>query len=150
MHRIKLSRIFWGILFFLSFFAGGKLKAEETEWIDLESLCANPIAQDLRKTFNDYLNPNQDVPRSMAVVRPQHFHLFKEKFVVVRIEPGDMGGVFVTVILNPKKMQKWGFWIYEIDKKIYEIRYIKNFPLTKKMLKEYKPLKEPDYQQFWL
>ena len=54
MYRIKFSRIFLGIFFFLSFFAGGKLKAEETEWIDLESLCANPIAQDLRKTFNDY------------------------------------------------------------------------------------------------
>ena len=83
-------------------------------------------------------------------IRPVKLRLFSEKFIVLEIADGPMGGYWVRILICPQKMQAWQLWIYRTDEKEYQIRSLENKPLTQADLKEFQLFLFKKYKNFWL
>jgi hypothetical protein len=132
MHKIIIFFII--MMFSHSIYAAGvgtNDKYDESINSDLKLLYSSKITKNLRKSMDLYVSQKIKISPTMNNLKDDYLELFKEKFVMLKIKQGDLGGYFVTIMISQKKILALKLWVYAVDNDEYEIRYIKQMPLSK-------------------
>lgn len=117
---------------------------------NLERWKSSKNATAVRQSLGAILAPRQNYPRSDESLRgvKSYFSLFKKPFLLLEVEPNDMGGFFALVVFKtyPKVLN---LWIYEIDKNVFEVREVMplRVSLNKIIMTE---LEDKRIDPFWL
>ena len=127
-------------------------RAGEKVSLNIWQLHAHPISQVMRQTFDAYYFKNGTINQYANEVNGllPYMPRFSEKFVVLGIQEGGFGGDFVTILISPRNMAVWQVWLYRIDNHEYQIRQIRNFPLSQDERKQFAPLRSQKYHKAWL
>lgn len=91
----------------------------------------SPEASAIQQSLDALLKPRQN---DLRITKPfkgmkQYTSIFKTPFLLLESEPNGLGGFFALVVFknHPKVLR---FWVYEIDKNVFEIREILPLQVT--------------------
>ena len=138
------------LLFSLAAWAGHKPSDDKIS-IPLGELSADPVSKSLRQTFDVYAQREgqQSAMLDGLGIRP-YLPLFREKFVVLEILPGDFGGFWIRIFLSPQKMIPLLIWVYDIGENEHDIRSIEKIKINNSDRKSWERLRSKEFIRYWL
>jgi len=117
----------------------------------LEKIYRTPIPAKIRRTFDRTVMMGCEECAECAFTvldGGKEVSIFTKKFIVVDVEPGDFGGVFVTLIFEGKS-NPFLLWVYDVGDGKYELRTIRELPepSDERFVRQ---VHNPLYRRYWL
>ncbi|MEW5758725.1 MAG: hypothetical protein AB1755_04585 [Candidatus Omnitrophota bacterium] len=117
----------------------------------LHKIYNTPIPCEIRRNFDSYIYTQKAYPDAkLAIVDGEKFKdIYDNKFLVIGLQDNSFGGLWVTILVEDKKLRVFRLWLYDIDDNEFDLRSITE--LSGQLNEEgIRQLTSVNYSRFWI